>query len=72
MSRFRVQNTAQVDREVMVILDWLEPKSITGACRWLEAFEAMQVRLADDPLSFDLADEAESYDEPLRQLSFGT
>ncbi len=72
MAAFQVQFTSRANRDVANILNWLQQRSAQGARRWLEAMELIEERLAESPLSFGLADESDSFDEPVRQALFRT
>ena len=72
MSEFRIRSSRRADREVLTILEWLQSKSPVGAARWLDAFEAIQSRIVSDPHSFELADESDLFDEPVKQALFRT
>ena len=50
---------------------WAEHRSALVASRWLSALEFAIRSLADDPDRFPLAAESDTFDFPLRQLSYG-
>jgi plasmid stabilization system protein ParE len=72
MSAFQVGFSRRADRDVAQILEWLKERSPQGARRWLEALEQARTRLSQTPFSFPLAEEAEAFSEPIRQILFRT
>jgi plasmid stabilization system protein ParE len=64
--------TAEADRCVYKIVEWLAQQSPEGAGRWLDALELACRRIGDQPDSCGLAPEADSFEEPLRQIVFRT
>lgn len=69
---YSVSYSSRADQDVADILAWIEERSSQGAARWLDALEEAQARLASDPLRFALAEEADAFDEPTRQILFRT
>lgn len=72
MNGYRVEFSRRADRDVSEILDWLGRRSRSGASRWLDALDQMVVRLREAPLSCPLAEEADAFSEPVRQILFRT
>lgn len=72
MNGYRVEFSHRAEQDVLEILDWLGSRSRTGASRWLDALDQMVVRLGETPLSCPLAEEADAFSEPVRQILFRT
>ena len=72
MSNFDVQFSSRANRDASRIFDWLQSRSKQGAVRWLDALDKMKTRLRDVPLDCPVAEETESFDEPVRQILFHT
>lgn len=72
MPSYQIQFTRRANQDVADILNWLFFRSPQGAQRWLDEFERVQTRLSNSPLKCGLAEEAESFSEPVRQVLFRT
>ena len=72
MAGYQVQFTSRANRDVANILNWLRQRSAQGARRWLAALEQLEQRLAESPLGFGLAEESDTFREPVRQAFFRT
>ena len=72
MAAYQVQFTSRANRDVADILNWLRQRSAPGARRWLEALEQIETRLSESPLGFGLAEESDTFNEPVRQALFRT
>lgn len=69
---FHVRVLSDADRDVDVILDWLLDRSVSGAERWADAYQAALIALRDSPDRHSLASEAEVVNQPIRQVFFRT
>lgn len=59
-------------RDLFRIMTWLQSRSPRGAVSWLRAFWLAATRIADDPVSFPLADEAHRLSRAVREALFKT
>jgi plasmid stabilization system protein ParE len=62
----------QADREANAIYEWIAERSADGARRWLQAFRKTLDSLMEHPESHALANEADAFEEPLRNALFKT
>jgi plasmid stabilization system protein ParE len=70
MRFINVQRRARADLDR--IYDWLETRSHRGAVSWYRAFWAAAMRIAEDPESYSIVDEAPDVSRPVRQAIFKT
>src|SRR5262245_55255563 len=71
MSRaLRIVERARADADA--IFEWLAPRSVQGAISWYLAFRRTITRIADTPVSFPVAEEADRLARPIRQALFKT
>ena len=63
---------SRAETELAEIAVWLSERSLEGAIRWLDAFDAAQKSLSENPGSCGLAPEDELVDEEIRHILFRT
>ena len=72
MADYQVKFSRRANQDVADILNWLRQRSVQGARRWLEALEQIETRLRASPEGFGLAEESDTFKEPVRQALFRT
>lgn len=70
MSRFRVLLTAEAERNITAIYDWLAARSPGGSLRWHNALTCALNALAEHPERFPMAPESCRFDTTVRNLQF--
>lgn len=70
--KYDVRFTDEAERRVREIREWIAERSTEGALRWLDSLRVARQQLSERAESFGLAQEADEFDEPLRQVLFKT
>jgi plasmid stabilization system protein ParE len=69
---FAVRELPKAKHDKRSIFAWLNERSPSGAVAWLDAYDALLERLAQDAASFGEATESHEFDLPIRQAFFKT
>lgn len=70
--KYQVLALRRAEAEVRHTSRWLADRSFSGACSWLDAYEQLLTRLAENADSCSAAIEDADLSIPLKQALFGT
>lgn len=70
--KYQVVALRRADEDVRSISRWIADRSIQGAAAWLDAYEQLLLRLAENADSCAVAVEDAEFDLALKQALFGT
>jgi plasmid stabilization system protein ParE len=69
---YRLVILERARHDVQAIYDWIAARSVDGAERWLDRFEAATEDLQNNPSIAPIAPECDSFDFEIRHLLFRT
>ena len=67
-----IRMLSDANRDFATIVEWLQSKSLDGANRWIDAFDAALTAITEAPLQQSLASEDEFIRRDVRQYFFST
>jgi plasmid stabilization system protein ParE len=68
----RVEISRQAERDLLQIQSWLQDRSPQGAAAWLDSWQEILKRIADNPELFSVAPENPDHPDEIRQATFKT